>query len=165
MHTKNSTLFQKISRTIMVISTISAVSLITYSAEALILLTSQTRPSCEERQPCLVTEKKTKQNFRVFFNFEDNDGQGSSVKQVTIENLKTKTKNVFETPEAEAVLPKEYFKLFKGDFNKDGHDDLALYAYMSARQGPMYYRFTFDTKENQYKMTGPVSEDDLKSAD
>lgn len=131
-------------------------------APALTLVTSPTRPTCDSHRPCLVMEKKTKQNFRVTFDFKDNEGNGRSIEKITIENLKTRKKTSFATPEAEAVLPKEFFKFFTDDFNKDGHTDLALYAYSSANEGPMYYRFIYDPETKSYGISGPRPENESK---
>lgn len=132
-------------------------------AQDLTLVTSKSRPSCEAKNPCLITEPKSKQNFRVVFSLKEHKGSGSAIESVTIENLKTRKKETFSTPKCEAVLPGEFFKLFSGDLNGDGYLDLALHAFMAAT-GPMQYQFIFDPKTHHFKMLGPVPEPDTESS-
>lgn len=132
-------------------------------AQVLTPFTSKSRPSCDVKSPCLVTEPKTKQNFRVIFSLEDNEGGGKVIESVTIENLKTRKKETFPTPKCEAVFPGEYFRFYTGDLNGDGYLDLALHAFMSTK-GPMQYQFIFDPKTNHFTIKGPVPEPDSAGA-
>jgi len=132
-------------------------------AQVLTPFTSKSRPVCDAKSPCLVTEPKTKQNFRVVFTLTDNKGGGRAIESVTIENLKARKKETFPTPKCEAVFPNEYFRLYTGDLNGDGYLDLALHAFM-ATTGPMQYQFIFDPQTNHYTIKGPVPEPDSAGA-
>ena len=115
-------------------------------------ITSEKHPSCNEKAPCLIKQPKAQANYRVIFQTAK-DQDVMLIKQVSISDEKTKATDSFEMKGMSGIFPGETYQFESLDLNNDGYTDLALMAFSSARQGPIYYYFIYDPTKKKFIMS------------
>lgn len=112
-------------------------------------LTSRQNPKCSDQNPCRVSNDGL--TFSIEFSpIEFSFGRKTKQKleEIRIKQISTNTAEVqsYALAEMNYLAPDNYYKLYKIRLRPNGKTDLALQAYSSAHEGPLYYYFLFDLK-------------------
>lgn len=118
-------------------------------------LTSKETPVCSPESPCRIQNGST--TFSIEFTpevFLFGDEPKQKLDSIKVKNISSanSTPQVFALEEMNYLSEKDHYKLFQVRFRPTGETDLAIRAYSSASEGPVYYYFLFDKRKNAFVM-------------
>lgn len=131
---------------------IAALIFFASAAQAWTPITSKNKLSCEPKTPCFVEQKKDGLKFRIVFQTAL-EGHATAIKTVTIIEEKSKISSTFEMRMMSGVFKGEPYRFESLDLNADGYTDLALMAFSSARQGPIYHYFLYNPTAKKFVLS------------
>lgn len=110
-------------------------------------VTSEKQKECTEESYCRVLEGKT--SFEILLSPAAKGGR-LVLNEIAIKSLATGEILNYPVQEMNSLELNEYFKLYKVQLRAKGPWDLALAAYSSAREGPVFHYFVFDEKTQKF---------------
>jgi hypothetical protein len=120
-------------------------------ADSFDAITTKAHPGCDDSSFCRVIESNG--TFEVTMAPQVKHSL-KVLKKLTIRNLKTGGVQDFALAEMNGLEGDAFFELYKIGFRPGIKDtDLVLHAYNSAREGPSYYYFLYDSSKQSFVMS------------
>ena len=113
-------------------------------------VTSKAHRVCDAEQPCRILQSNG--SFEVKFVVSAKEGL-QTLENVRIRNLKNGKVQDFVIDAVSDIPESDYFQLFQVQLRPGHERDLALLAFLSAREGEVFYYFVYDSKANKYVMS------------
>ncbi len=115
-------------------------------------ITTKAKPVCSAEYTCRIVQSNA--SFEIQFAPTLNDKM-QSLKSLEIKNLSDGSVQKFSLEEMNNLPMDEYFEVYKlktkPDTAKD--NDLAIYAYSSAREGKVFYYLVYDAAAKKFVMS------------
>ena len=126
--------------------------------ESWIDLTSVKNPRCDLNKGKVCTITNNGRKFKVLLKPEQfKDGSKTQLRldslQIQEVSSPSSEPEIYHLEQTGFLPTNEFFELYQVRMRPTGETDLALYAYSSAHEGPMYYYFLYDPRKKIFAMT------------
>lgn len=109
-------------------------------------------PACEDGNPCRINQHGNALELRLDPSVKSS---GKTLTKLEIKNLKDRSVELYSLDEINEIDPAKSFEIYAIRDLRPGVGgvvDLAVYAYSSAKEGPMFYYFLYNSSTGKFVM-------------